>query len=658
MSQFQDAPPPRRSLRRWWDRAFGALLLLALVSGVTNTRTLTRLVGDSREGAQEAETEVALVSRFRAALSAEERAGQGLALLGGSVVNAFRLADEHAGAVIVEMGRQFDTPREHALVATAARQWDQLFAPLRPLIVDSGTPVAPSGLGDILALHERVAEGGYIVLATLAQLEASVLEDLRLQIDRGQHAERQQTRVLYAAIVLSVAATFYLARRLRRRVLEPISKLRQAAGRLGSGQFDQRVEVAGDDEFSQLASAFNTMAEALASNQRELVVQSRRTAAVIETARHAFVSMDESGRVTEWNRQAEQCFGWSREDACGREVADLIVPARLRDAHCEGFRRVLGHGEGPNLSRVLETTAMAKDGREFPVEITAWHLEEGGVLSFNAFIQDTSERHRLAAELRQAQKLESMGQLAAGIAHEINTPIQFIGDNVRFLGDAFGAFALALDGDGGAQAAPAPDLGFLTVEVPLAVEQTLEGVERVATIVKAMKAIGHPSTEHKTYADLNQAIRNTLVVAVGEIKYVADVDTELGDLPPVWCHPGDVNQVLLNLVVNAAHAIREKVGGNGERGTITVRTFPDGHEAIIEVTDTGAGITPEVGERIFEPFFTTKEVGVGTGQGLALVYSLVTDRHRGSIGFVSEPGAGTTFTVRLPMAAPALAATP
>jgi PAS domain S-box-containing protein len=626
---------------------------------VTNTRTLTSLVGNSRKGAQEAETEVALISRFRAALNAEERSGQGLALLGGSVANAFRLADEHAGALIVEMRRQFDTPRERALVATAARQWDQLFAPLRPLIAGSGTPMAaPAGLGDILALHERVAEGGYIVLATLAQLEASVLEELRLQIDRGEQAERQQTRVLYAAIALSVAATIYLARRLRRRVLEPISKLRQAAGRLGSGQLDQRVEVAGDDEFSQLASAFNAMAEALASNQRELMVQHRRTAAVIETARHAFVSMDESGGVTEWNRQAEECFGWSRDEACGREVADLIIPARLRDAHREGFRRFLGHGEGPNLSRVLETTAMARGGREFPVEITAWYLEEGGVLSFNAFIQDTSERHRLAAELRQAQKLESMGQLASGIAHEINTPIQFIGDNVRFLGDAFGELALALDGNGRAETAPAPDLAFLMVEVPLAVEQTLEGVERVATIVKAMKAIGHPSTEHKTYADLNQAIRNTLVVAVSEIKYVADVDTELGDLPPVWCHPGDVNQVLLNLVVNAAHAIREKVGGNGERGTITVRTFPEGDDAIIEVTDTGAGITPEVGEHIFEPFFTTKEVGVGTGQGLALVYSLVTDRHRGSIGFVSEPGAGTTFTVRLPMAAPALAATP
>jgi signal transduction histidine kinase len=258
-----------------------------------------------------------------------------------------------------------------------------------------------------------------------------------------------------------------------------------------------------------------------------------------------------------------------------------------------------------------------------------------------------------------------VGQLAAGIAHEINTPVQFVGDNVRFLRDAFDGLIVALEPpgaapDGGPDEGPGAaagsaagrdgtDLVFLTEEVPLAIDQTLQGVERIATIVRAMKAFGHPSGEQKAPADLNQAVRDTLIVANNTFKYVADVVTDLGELPLVWCHLGDINQVLLNLIVNASHAISEAVDSNGGRGTITVRTSCDGAEVAIEVADTGVGIPPEIAERIFEPFFTTKEVGEGTGQGLSLAYSLVHDRHSGSIGFRTEPGQGTTFTVRLPV---------
>jgi signal transduction histidine kinase len=278
--------------------------------------------------------------------------------------------------------------------------------------------------------------------------------------------------------------------------------------------------------------------------------------------------------------------------------------------------------------------------------------------------RDVTDRHRLETELRHAQKLESVGQLAAGIAHEINTPVQFVGDNVRFLRDAFDGLIVALEPPGaiphggpGAAGKPAAggaggggtDLVFLTEEVPLAIDQTLQGVERIATIVRAMKAFGHPSGEQKAPADLNQAVRDTLIVANNAFKYVADVVTDLGELPPVWCHLGDINQVLLNLIVNASHAISAAVDSNGGRGTITVRTSRDGAEVAIEVADTGVGIPPEIAERIFEPFFTTKEVGEGTGQGLSLAYSLVHDRHGGSIGFRTEPGRGTTFTVRLPV---------
>src|SRR6266571_4374939 len=177
----------------------------------------------------------------------------------------------------------------------------------------------------------------------------------------------------------------------------------------------------------------------------------------------------------------------------------------------------------------------------------------------------------------------------------------------------------------------------------------LEGVERVAAIVRAMKAFGHPGNDDKSPTDLNGAVRNTLVVASNTVKHVADVAVELRDLPPVWCHAGDINQVLVNLVVNAAHAIADKVGTSSRRGVITIRTFVDGEDAVLQVADTGTGIPKDIAERVFEPFFTTKEVGRGTGQGLALAYTLVTDRHAGSISFVSGDAVGTTFTVRLPV---------
>jgi signal transduction histidine kinase len=190
------------------------------------------------------------------------------------------------------------------------------------------------------------------------------------------------------------------------------------------------------------------------------------------------------------------------------------------------------------------------------------------------------------------------------------------------------------------------DIDFVTEEVPVAVTQTLEGISRVAHIVRAMKAFGHPGTEEKSGADLNEAIRNTIVVANHEIKYIADVETDLGDLPLVHCHLGDINQVVLNLVVNAAHAIGAADRG---RGTIRISTRLEGEQAVIEVADTGTGVPAEIADKLFDPFFTTKEVGTGTGQGLALVRTIVTDRHGGTIDFTSTVGAGTVFTVRLPV---------
>ena len=268
--------------------------------------------------------------------------------------------------------------------------------------------------------------------------------------------------------------------------------------------------------------------------------------------------------------------------------------------------------------------------------------------------------------------MEGIGQLAAGIAHEINTPTQFVMDNLTFLKDSWkSAFELmqryrSAVHDTGSQLQPelqaelqkaeqSCDLEFIVEEVPRAIEQSLDGALRVAKIVRAMKEFSHPDSAEKTATDLNKAIESTITVARNEWKYVSDVVKEFDEqLPPVVCYPGDINQVVLNLLVNAAHAIKDKVK-DGQKGKITVRTRVAGESVEISVADTGSGIPEDIRNRVFDPFFTTKEVGKGTGQGLALAYTVVVKKHAGKIWFETEIGKGTTFFITLPVSVAAAA---
>ncbi len=277
------------------------------------------------------------------------------------------------------------------------------------------------------------------------------------------------------------------------------------------------------------------------------------------------------------------------------------------------------------------------------------------------------ERERIAIELRLAHKLESVGRLAAGIAHEINTPIQYVGDSVHFLRGAFEDLARLFAACRHAVSSAAPlmpdrtvldeiesieeeiDFEFLKTETPRAFERTVEGVDRVASVVRAMKEFAHPDTSERNPVDLNHAIQTTLEVARGEYKYIASVDVELGELPPVMCNASEINQAFLNLIINAAHAI-DDAGRDPLEGHITVTTAVDGEYASITVADNGCGIEQENLERVFDPFFTTKEVGRGTGQGLSITRAIIVDRHGGTVDVTSEVGVGTRFTLRLPIA--------
>ena len=286
--------------------------------------------------------------------------------------------------------------------------------------------------------------------------------------------------------------------------------------------------------------------------------------------------------------------------------------------------------------------------------------------------QAEAERREMETQLQLAQKMESIGRLAAGVAHEINTPTQFITDNTHFLADAFARYetviaryralreAVTKQGSYTSEALAVTaaeqeaELDYLLEEIPRCVQQTLDGLKRVTRIVRSLKEFAHPNSPELTPADLNRVIETSIDVSRHEWKYVADVALELeANLPQVPCVVDEFNQVMLNVVINAAHAIGDalKQRGGG-RGKITVRTRHEPPWAVLEIEDTGTGIPPEIRDRIFEPFFTTKAPGKGTGQGLAIVHTVIVKHHQGTIDVATEPGRGTKFVIKLPLAHP------
>ncbi|MEM9193062.1 MAG: ATP-binding protein [Myxococcota bacterium] len=371
----------------------------------------------------------------------------------------------------------------------------------------------------------------------------------------------------------------------------------------------------------------------------------------------ALVIADAEGNLRSVNRSAEALLGATVDELVGQPLEKIWA----------GGSQVLARAGAEAGLAGEEVAWQNADGVDVPVliSVSALDISGDGANEYICIGTDLRVRKSLEVELRHAHKLESVGQLAAGVAHEINTPMQFIGDNVHFLRDAFSdllgltqALESALeqveDGVPAAlqesleEAFEEADVDFLRGRVPKAFERTLDGVTRVSTIVAAMKAFSHPQTD-KAPLDLNQAIETTLTVAKSEYKYVANVELELGELPLVVCQGGDINQVILNLLVNAAHAIEDGRGDSEELGTIRVASRLDGDAVLLSIGDSGCGIPEDVRDRIFDPFFTTKDVGRGTGQGLSLAHQIVHERHGGKLSFETEIGKGTTFFIRLPI---------
>ena len=401
--------------------------------------------------------------------------------------------------------------------------------------------------------------------------------------------------------------------------------------------------------------------EELRNSTAALREQSERAAAIVDNAAEGIVTFDENLVIDSFNPAAEEIFGLSREAAMGKTFVSL-------------FKAINAAEDSIDISGVKKTGELSylgrrKDGTEFPVDVVTSCVRIRNKKINTAIIRDMTAHYDLERQLSHAQKMESIGQLAAGIAHEINTPIQYVGDNTRFLSEAFEDLEKLMEAYSGLQgavkdiaeaqpylekveaAAEEADLEFLIEEIPSAISQSIDGTERVKTIVRAMKDFAHPSQEEKIALDLNRAIESTTTVCRNEWKYVAEIELDLEEgLPMVEVYAGDFNQTVLNLIVNGAHAIQEKIGDHStEKGKIRVCSKLEKDYVEIQVSDSGTGIPDEIRQKIFDPFFTTKGVGRGTGQGLSIAYHAIVEKHEGELKLESKVGEGTTFFIRLPL---------
>ena len=424
------------------------------------------------------------------------------------------------------------------------------------------------------------------------------------------------------------------------------------------------VDHQGPREVQQLSKSLDTLVTTLGLARDSVHSRAVETEAVLKSIPAVMIGLDPAGKVTLWNAAATRSFGLIPKQALGRQFKDVPIPW----SNTETLQQLQGAFEARSAEHMPEIPFNDTTGSNRLLSITTTPVTyDSRAVGLLILGTDITEQRSLEAKVRHSQKLESVGQLAAGIAHEINTPIQYVGHSVHFLQEAFEDMNTLLmsykelkdcvrdvETAGGAvskieECEEEADLELLEEEVPGAIDRAIEGVNRVANIVGAMKRFAHPGASEFSPSDINEAVRTTLTVANNEFRYVANVKQHLGSIPHVECDLGDINQVLLNLIVNAAHAIEDKVAGTEEKGTITIRTRAHDDSISLEVSDTGSGIDSEIADSIFDPFFTTKEVGRGTGQGLAIAHNIIREKHGGKLSFNSQPGKGTTFRVELPV---------
>lgn len=409
----------------------------------------------------------------------------------------------------------------------------------------------------------------------------------------------------------------------------------------------------------------------LTEQKRRKQETTQRLKTILDSVVEGILIIDATGMVQDFNKSAAEILRATGDELLGTSVDVMFIDRKATVRH-KLLNRCINISSGVLKYDYTETMAQRLDGDSFPMEIIVSPANFDSEMSYLYIFRDITRRKsaeeaqkKLEEDLREALKLEAIGHLAGGIAHEINTPSQYIRDNLKFLNDSYGSLSrmlgLALQTLWKNRAHLPPntfedfarqmrnsDLEFLLEEIPHATQQSLDGINQVARIVLSMKEFSHPGGTEKTTTDINRVLANVIVISRNEWKHNADITEKLDlEIPHIPCHINEVNQVFLNLIVNAAQAI-QTAGRQPDEGHITVKTTSLDDSILISISDNGTGIAKEDRSKVFNPFFTTKEVGKGTGQGLSITHDIVTVRHGGRIWFETEMGKGTTFHVLLP----------
>jgi PAS domain S-box-containing protein len=417
------------------------------------------------------------------------------------------------------------------------------------------------------------------------------------------------------------------------------------------------------DDDSQLLERTLALASAETEAQNKALVDDIERRERAENERDAFFRtspdmmaiVDHQMKLVQVNDSWNRVLGYEPAALPGRSFVDLIHP--------DDVPRVLKEAdEATQIGKIISLEFRQRHQTGHWRHISAAATLDAAHKRYFVVSRDVTEQREMSRELAQCQKLEAVGQLASGVAHEINTPVQYVGDNIDFIGEGLThlfEYISTVDGvltdeqrAALSEATEKAELPYYLEELPRSLTDAREGVRRVGELVRALKEFAHPDANEKTPADINKALERAVVLARGELKHLARLELALGPLPPVRCHIGSLSQVFLNLLVNAAHAVEERSAKQGiswDAHLIRVTTDVENDEVVINVSDTGCGIPDSVRERIFEPFFTTKPMGKGSGQGLPLVRNVVVVKHGGRIEIDTEVNVGTTFRLRIPM---------